>query len=447
MNQAWTAVLPAFIRKRLDGRQELQRIVSNSGWLFADKIVRLGVGLFVGVWVARYLGPDRYGLLSYAAAFVTMFSAVATLGLDSIVVRDIVREPERKAEILGTSFILKLCGGFLAFAMTIILILLIRPTDNLTQWLVAVIALGMIFQAFDSIDLWFQAQVQCRYTVYAKSAAFILISAVKVVLILVQAPLVAFAWTGAMESAVGAIGLTLAYRASGGIIATWGKSLELGRRFLHDGWPLIFSGVLIAIYMRIDQVMLGEMVGSGEVGVYSVAVGLAEVWYFIPMAVVTSVFPSIVTARQQSDELFFRRLQQIYNLMALLAYMVAVPVTFLAGPIVQVLFGTAYAKAGPMLALLVWAGLFTNLGVARNSFLTAMNWTKINFVTVFLGCLMNVVLNLVLIPHYGGMGAAIATCISYWFSVHGSCYLFAPLRRTGSMMLRALLFPCFRLSK
>ena len=435
--------LPAFVRLRIEGQYNLQKIIGNIGWMFADKFMRMGVGLFVGVWVARYLGPEQFGLFSYAGAFVAIFSAIATLGLDGIVVRDIVREPECSNEILGTVFILRLFGGLIAFIMTMTAILVLQPVDPLTHWLVGIIALGNIFQSFDTIDLWFQSQVQGRYSVYAKNTAFILLAVVKFVLVLLKAPLIAFAWAGTAEIIVGAGGLVIAYWASGGKISSWKKSLELGQRLLHDSWALIFSSIVIVVYMRIDQVMLGNMVGSREVGVYSAAVGLAEVWYFFPGAVVLSTFPSIVEALKESDELFYNRLQKLYNLMALLAYMVAIPVTFFASTIVEIFYGVAYVKAGPMLALLIWAGIFTNLGMARSSFLTAMNWTKIHFVTVFMGCIINVVLNLILIPRYGGMGAVIASCVAYWFAAHGACFIYRPLFRTGVMLTRAMFYPKF----
>jgi O-antigen/teichoic acid export membrane protein len=231
------------------------------------------------------------------------------------------------------------------------------------------------------------------------------------------------------------------YRISGRKIKAWRCSFDLACALLRDSWPLILSGVVIMIYMRIDQVMIGQMVGDGEVGVYSAAVRLAEVWYFVPMAVVSSVFPSVVEARRVSDELFYGRLQKLYNLMAFMAYIVAIPVTFAAGPVVKILFGPAYERAGPMLALLIWAGLFTNLGVDRSSFLTAMNWTRVHFLTVSLGCVINVLLNLLLIPRYGGMGAVVASCVAYWFAAHGSCFVYRPLHKTGFMLTRAMIYP------
>ena len=169
---------------------------------------------------------------------------------------------------------------------------------------------------------------------------------------------------------------------------------------------------------------------------------LAEVWLFIPTAIYWSVFPSIVEAKGGgNEELFYERLQKLYNLMALSAYTIALPVTLLAQWLVPLLFGEAYARGGLMLAVLVWANIFMGLEMARSAFLTAMNWTRIYLLTVSLGCLLNIVLNFFLIPIYGGLGAVLASILAYWFAVHGSCFLFKPLRRTGNMLTKAMLYP------
>jgi O-antigen/teichoic acid export membrane protein len=210
---------------------------------------------------------------------------------------------------------------------------------------------------------------------------------------------------------------------------------------LSDSWPLIFSSIVIMIYMRIDQIMIGDMIGNEEVGIYSSAVRLAEAWYFIPGTIVASVFPSIVKAKETSEDLFYSRFKNNFIFIAFLGYLVAIPTTFIAPWLITSLYGSAYAKAGPMLSLLIWAGLFVNLGIARSSFLTAMNWTRVHFMTVFLGCVINIALNLALIPRYGGMGAVIASCVAYWFAVHGACIVYKPLHETGHMLTKAMAYP------
>jgi O-antigen/teichoic acid export membrane protein len=441
MKYSWHNYLPRVVRDKINNRHNLLKIVNNIGWLFADKLLRLGGGLLVGVWVARYLGPDQFGLFSYSLAFTAIFTTIAALGLDGIVVRNIVRDLSCKDEVLGSVFVMKVVGGVVAIGLTLGAIFFLRPHDPVVHLLVGVTAVGTLFQAFDVIDFWFQSQILSRYTVYAKNAAFIIISILKVFLILNNAPLVSFAYAGLAEIILGSVGLVLVYRINGYSMTQWRCRKNLMGSMLSDSWPLIFSSIVIMIYMRIDQIMIGDMIGNEEVGIYSSAVRLAEAWYFIPGTIVASVFPSIVKAKETSEDLFYSRLQKLYNLMAFLGYLVAIPTTFIAPWLITSLYGSAYAKAGPMLSLLIWAGLFVNLGIARSSFLTAMNWTRVHFMTVFLGCVINIALNLALIPRYGGMGAVIASCVAYWFAVHGACIVYKPLHETGHMLTKAMAYP------
>jgi len=443
MNAVFFKLLPKSVRVKLEGRHIFQRAIGNTGWLLADNVIRIGIGFLVTVWMARYLGPGQYGLLSFALAFVALFSSMSTLGLDTLIVRNIVQTPSAKDEMLGTAFVLKLAGGLVTSALAIGTIYYLAPSDSLKRWLVAITAAGVVFQAVDTIDYWFQSQIQSKYTVYAKNSAFLMVAAVKLALILLRAPLIAFAWAGLAEIVLASAGLVIAYTVTGSKLTAWNATITTSRKLLRDSWPLILSGIVGMIYLRIDQVMLGEMVNSEEVGIYSVAVRIAEASYFIPMAVASSVFPAVVEAKKISEALFYERLQKLYNFMAFIGYAIAVPVSLFSSRLITIIFGGDYARSAPMLVVLIWAGLFVNLGVARSSFLIPMNWTKVHFMTVLLGSLINVVLNVMLIPLYGGMGAAIASIAAYWLAAHGSCFLYKPLRKTGFMLTKAIIYPIF----
>ena len=400
----------------LKSSDKLRGIVANTGWLFADRILRMGVGLFVGVWVARYLGVQQFGVFNYATAFVALFSTLSTLGLDAIVVRSIVREPEKRAEILGTAFWLKLFGGVAALILAVSSIILVRHDDQLTISLVAILSSVGIFQAFDTIDLWFQSQVQSKYTVIAKNTAFVITALVKVALISFHAPLIAFAWAGLGEVSLGAIGLILSYRVRGYSPWLWPWSLPLAKTLLKESWPLILSGVTIMIYMRIDQIMLGQMVGDKAVGLYSAATRISEVWYFIPMAMASSVSPAIYAAKEVSESLYYRRIEQFLRLLSWLSIVVAVPMSFLSGTIITVLFGKSYEASASILAIHIWASLFVFMGVGTSSWFIAEGLTQFALRRTITGAITNVFLNIFLIPAYGGVGAAIATVISQAFA-------------------------------
>jgi PST family polysaccharide transporter len=432
--------MPGFLRKRLQDRHDLQEILSNTGWLFCDKILRMGVGLFIGVWMARYLGPEQYGSFNFALAFAALFGTMASLGLDGIVVRDIVREPERKYEILSSAFVLKLCGGCLVFLISLIAIFIMRPEDNQAHWLVGIIAAGLIFQSFDTIDLWFQSQLQSRYTVLAKNGAFIILSVVRVGLILNSAPLVAFAYAALAEIIIGAGGLLMFYLKQQ-VILSWCPRKDASLRLLSESWPAILSCFAIMVYIRIDQIMLAQLVGNHAVGVYSAAVRLSEIWYFIPSVIVSSVMPALTQVRQESEEIYLQRIQQLFNNLVRIAYAIALPMTFIATFLITSFYGQAYAEAGTILAIHIWAAVFVFIGVGMSPWLLNEGLLKYSIFQTVTGALVNIGLNIFLIPRYGGIGAAIATLISQIIASFASNIVVPELRIIFNMQLRALLRP------
>lgn len=373
----------------------------------------MGVGLFVGVWIARYLGPEQFGLLSFAMAFVGLFSAIAALGLQGIVVRDIVRNPDCARETLGTAALMQLIGGLIAYVLILFLIEYLRPDDALARSLVAILGSMVLLRAGQIAVFWFESQVQSKYTVWVQNGVFLVFAAVKVVLILQEASLTTFAWATLAEALVVAIVLLGVMSLRGPSLAKLRVSTERAKSLLRDSWPLILSAIAIMIYMKIDQIMLGQMIGDGAVGIYSAAVRISEVWYFIPMAIVASVFPAILEAKKRSEKQYYARLQRLYDLMVVMSVAVALPMTFLSTSIVTILFGEAYRAAGAVLAIHIWASVFVFLGVASGKWFLAENRQVLSFQRTVLGAVANVALNLWLIPLYGAIGAALATVISY----------------------------------
>ena len=422
---------------------ELRKILTNIGWLSGDRVLRMGMGLIVGAWVARYLGPQQFGLLNYATAFVALFAVLASLGLDQIVVRDIVRKPTYRDKILGTTLILKLIGSLVTVALTTSMIGWLRPGDQLTLWLVGIIAAVTLFDAFNTIDFWFQSQVKSKYTVIAKNTAFILATLARIILIQTQAPLISFAWVLVAESAIGGVGLAIAYQVKGESLLGWRVSWQQIKTLLHESWPLIISNLAIMLYMRIDQIMLGQLVGDQSVGIYSAGVRIAEIWYFFAIAIVNSVTPSIVKSKQQSETIYYNKLQKLFNLMVIISLAIALPMTFLSKLIIVVIFGSQYAAAATVLAIYVWSAVFGFFGWVKGVWIVTEGYTVFALVSTCCGALMNILLNFWLIPHYQENGAALASVISYSFTDYLICLIYPPARRLGWIMTKALTFSSF----
>lgn len=421
----WLTLLPLFLRSKIAHRPNLQKILVNTSWLFGDKILRMGVGLLVGVWIARYLGPEQFGLLNYALAFVALFTAVSNLGLYGIVVRDLVQDPTSADTTMGTSFTLQALGGLCAFGLALLSIIYVRSNDSLSKLMVALLALLMVVKATDVVRYWFESKVQSKYVVWTENGVFLVFAAVKIGLVVAGATLMAFVWTLFAEGLLVAVGLLGVYAWQGGNISAWRCRFSRAKTLLKDSWPLLLSGLAIMVYMRIDQIMLGQMLGDESVGIYSAAVRISEVWYFIPMTITASVFPSIIKVKKTNEAKYYQRLQKLYDIMVLLALAVAIPMTFLSEFVVTLLFGNAYIQAGSVLSIHIWAGIFVFLWVASGRWFIIEGLQKYAFYRNLLGAIVNVSLNLILIPKFGIIGAAWATvvslaCVSIFFNAFNS---------------------------
>jgi len=438
--------------KALKSHQGFMRYFKNTSWLFGEKILRMIVGLFVGIWVARYLGPEQFGLFSYAQGFVGIFTAIATLGLDSIVVRELVKDDTRRDELISTAFWLKFMG---AFGVLIVLALAVNFTsnDSHTNSLVFIISSATIFQSFNVVDMYFQSKVLSKYIVYANVISLFISSIVKITLILNEAPLIAFAWVILFDSFILASGFIYFYLKNRrhneqpnrySVFDTessfaWKFNKSTAFSLLKDSWPLILSGIVISIYMKIDQVMIKEMMNAEAVGQYAAAVRLSEAWYFIPMVIASSLFPAIINAKKQSEELYYARLQKLYSLMVWLAIAIALPMTFLSDWVVHFLYGEQYNQAGSVLMIHIWAGIFVFLGVASGKWFMAENLQIFSTVNTSIGAIVNIWLNYILIPKIGVSGAAWATLISYFVAAY-LCLLFFKKTRINFANLSKSLF-------
>lgn len=420
----------------------LKKIIKNTGWLFADKVIRLLVGVFVWVWIARYLGPEQFGIFSYAIALVALLTPLAALGLENIVVRDLVKLKDKKDSILGSAFFLKLIGSVFTIAASFIIILLLRPKEELIHYLVLIIASGTIFQSLDVIDFFFQSEVKSKFSVIPKEIAFMLASVLKILLILLKFPLIAFAWVFLFEIVLGSIGLIFSYKLMRKSLFEWKIYPERVKELLKDCIPLAISSSAILLYMRIDIILIGELSNEHEVGIYSAAVRISELFYFISTIVSSSVLPVLI----DNSDLFIQRLKKIFDAMALLSYIIIIPV-FILSPFIIKMFGNDYLPACPVLAVHIWSLIFVFMGVAQGAWYLKMGsrGLYLQLKRTLTGAVINIILNIILIPDFASFGAAISTLISYAYVAYFSNLFNAETREIFHSQTQA--FYLYRLLK
>lgn len=399
----------------LKNHQGFRRYAANTTWLMAEQILRIIAGILVGIWVARYLGPEQFGIFSYVLAFTTIFGGIAKFGLDGIFVRELIHQPKLQNTYMGTAFWLKVIG---AVMVTVFMACVVPFTSNdaTTNLYIFIIAGGLFFQSFEVIEFYFQSQVLAKLISICKVIQLIFSSIIKVYLVLIQADLFWFVCVTSLDMFSLAFSYFIAYRIKGNASFFKCFDVEIAKKLLKDSWMLVFSSLVVMIYMRIDQIMIKEMLGDYEVGIYSAAVKLSEAFYFIPVLLTASVFPAIINARKESAALYQKRMQRLYAFLIWLAIIVALPMTLLSERLIMLLYGEAYLPAGQVLMIHIWAAVFVFMGVAFSKYLLAENLQKIAFQRTLLGAIANVCLNFILIPKYGLKGAAIATLLAQFMA-------------------------------
>jgi polysaccharide transporter, PST family len=424
-------------------KPNLRKVLINIYWLFLDKILSIGVAFFISVWVARYLGPTNLGTLKYINAFVFLFSPLASLGMNNVVVRELVENPVARNEIMGTAFYLRVACGLLTTLMVILVTFIAPPADPNVRLFIAISASVFLFKVFSVIDDWFQSQVESKYPVISRNITLVVLSIAKIGLIHYQAPLILFIWLPVVEALLYSLLIVIFYsqRNQLSTILNWKFDLDRAKYIFRESLPLLFTGIAVSLYLMADQVMLGQMVGNKAVGIYSVASGLSEMWYMIPGIFSSSLYPAVIKLKQADKQLYDKRLQQYYDLMALMAYGVIACVLPIAHFVIISLYGAKYEASVPILYVHLWTCLFTFIGIAQSTWLTSEGLQKQNFIATALGAVLNILLNLLLIPSLEGMGAAIATLISYAVASY-FCYLFfAETRANAWLMTKSLFLP------
>lgn len=422
----------------MSNQSGFKKYLSNTSWLFAQKILSIVVGLFITVWMARYLGPEQFGTLNYAISFVALFGVLSSLGLNTLATRELLNHPEDSGYIMGTSFMLSFVGALIVLPIAVFSVSIVRPDSELILIMVLIISATFFFSSLNVIKYWFESHVQAKYTSIVEGVLVFVVAFIKGVLIYTEAPLVAFAWVILAQSVLLAIGFVIIYLKQSNKFSTWKVSFKKAKYMLKEAYPLILTGAVFVFFTRIDQVMLGNMVGDEAVGIYAVAVRLSESWIFIPGIIATSFFPAMLNARKNNYALYLQRTQHLLNIMALLGVVVAIATTFLALPFINLIFGVHYSESALILIIHIWSMVFYSISIISSRYFLSEGLQLYSLRRAVIGLILNIVLNYFLIPLYGALGAAIATVISQLVAVWLLNSISSKTRKMFFMQTKAL---------
>ena len=415
----------------------LKNIFGNSMWQIGEKIISMIFSVFVTSIVARYLGTEDYGFVNYIISIVMLFTTFSTLGMEKITIKDIIEKEESEEKILGTSFYIRLIGGIVLIFISQITIYILDEQNMIAQLLGLIMGLCMIFRAYEVIEYYLQSQMKLKTISIIRFCSTILVAILRILVVLFDWGIVGFTATYLFDAIIVAMLLKIWYKKRKKLKFKF--SLEYAKRILSKCWYVPIIGLMVTLYMRIDQVMLGSMLDNKtENGIYSAAVRIAEIWYFVPTAIISAFQPAIVMKKKYSEEQYEKSMQRLYDIVAIVGIVFGILITLFGDIAVQILYGEEYKGATSILKISVWAGLFATLGTARSVWLVNENLQKYSLIYTSVGCVTNIVLNYFLIPKIGARGAAFATLIAQFVTNVLALVPFKKTRKSSAMILKSI---------
>lgn len=392
------------------GKMLKSKFIKNTGWIIGQQIIHMVLSLVVGMITARFLGPSNYGIINYVSSFVTLFSSIATLGMDSVIVKELIDSPNDEGEILGSCILLRCISGLLCSITVVLIVTVLNPTEKDILIVSVLYSISLIFRAFELLDYWFQRYLKSKYTSIAKTLAYIVVSGYQIVLLVNRSSVKWFAFAFSLEYIVLALILYFFYNKQGNAKLT--ANIKRGLNILRGSYHFIISGLMVSLYGQMDKMMLKSMIDSTAVGLYSTASYICTMWIFIPTAIINSARSIIMSERKGNKDKYLLRLEQLYSGIIWLCVFVSVFVSIFGPFIIHVLYGEQYVDANKALKVLIWSETFSMIGTARGIWIVSEGKNKYVKYYLFCGVIVNALLNYLLIPSLSITGAAFATLVT-----------------------------------
>ena len=399
------------ISNRLNLSPTKRKVIRNIVWAVIGKVVTLLGGLLVGIFVARYLGPEQYGLMSYVLSYIAIFQVLAYFGMDNIEIREESKTPEEKDKIIGTAICLKLIFAVATIGL-VALTVCIFEADSFTRWMIMLYSISMIANSFGVIRNYFTSLVWNEYIVKTEITRTFIGAGIKVALLLLHAPLAWFIAATLFDTILIAGGYLVSYRSKIDTIRKWTFDKTTAIYLIKQSFPLLLSGAAVVVYTKIDQVIIRNLLNTESVGYYSVADRFVEICLFIPTILSQTITPILVQAYSENKSEYDQKSQQFMNIMVWSTLILCVVICLIAVPMVRYTFGTQYLLSAPILQIMVFKVVGNALAQSSGAMIIVESKQKYTLFRNIIGCGVCIVLNYLLIPNFGLKGAAYASILT-----------------------------------
>lgn len=413
-----------------------KQVLKNAKWIIVCKVVQSILQFIVGMLCARYLGPSNYGLINYAASIVAFAMPLMKLGLDAILVYELVNSPEKEGEIMGTSLTLNILSGIICMIGVTAVAAVMNFGEIETIIVCVLYSLSILFAAIEMIQYWFQYKLQSKYSSVTMLISYVVVSSYKIFLLETGKSVYWFALSHAIEfGVIGIILIGIYIKKSGQRL---GFSFERAKNMLARSKHYVLAAMMVVLIQNTDHIMLTIMQGKSENGFYSAAITCVSIFQFVYVALVDSFRPMILSKKKENSAQYQNNISRLYGITLYTALAQCIVFFVFAELIIYVLYGNDYANAVPVLRALVFYFVFSVMGLVRNVWILAEEKQKYLWVINLSGALLNIVLNAIMIPFWGAVGAAIASLITQFFANFLLGFIIKPLRVNNRLMLKGL---------
>ena len=400
-------------------------VLKNISWLFMADVLRVLSGFFVGVLIVRHLGATDYGLYSLTLSITSIFAVLASLGLKDPVILELGHNQESGSELISSVAVLLFISGVLSYSLLLIFIYLVFPFEKELLVLCSIFGTTVLFKFPEVAEIWFESELKSKYISIIKTLSLFTFAIIKFALVIAEASLLYFILIASFEILVSFALLFIVFLLKGPHFKIPKHIITPTKRLLKFSWPLLLSSLSVILYIRIDQLMLAKIINTEEVGLYTSGTKIVEATFFLPSIIAASFYPYLINQYEKNLDLFYAKVESLFSLSFVLSFGLAFALCLFSNSIVQLLYGDDFASASSVLSVYSWMIVLTFWGVISGKLFMIYQRPMLNLERTLIGLGLNVIFNLILIPKFGGVGAAYASLIANF----AAAYLFDCFRK------------------
>ena len=413
------------------------KVFTNMRWLVSGRILQMAIALVINMITARYLGVNNYGIINYGASYVSFFTPICSLGLESIIIKELVDKPDCQGDTLGTAMGMRIVSSIFSMVAIMIFLFFVDHGNTMMLGVAFVQSMVLVFNTADLFEFWYQSRLESKISVTVRTIGYLITAVYKIAILFFQKSIYWFAFTNTLDMIIAFLFLRIVYKKSGGQKLKF--NFKHGKKMLKISYNFIISGLMVAIYAQMDKIMLGQMLDTYTVGLYSVGIYICSLWNFIPDSMIASLRPEIMKAKKLNEGIYQKKLKQMYALIIWISILYAVFICLFSKYIILILYGKDFLGARAPLMIAVWYCGFSLIGSARDVWIICEGHQKYSKWFALIGAITNLVLNLLLIPKIGMIGAAIATLVTQIMTGFGVTLLFKNTRENNKYLIEAFL--------